>query len=541
MIIKHLKPWLIFLVLALIVLGPLMLPGYILTVDLSWGPHLPVADWTSNTAPLVALLGLLQSLIPSWVVEKIMLLSLFTLAGVGMWRLASSPGGGWPAYVAGALYMVNPFTYERLMAGQWLVLGGYAVLPFVVAATVTLLKRPGLRRSLNLTAWSVSLGIISLHALAMAALIVAILVLVHALGRGWNSFRPALPWVGLASVLWAVASSFWFVPLVLQRSATSRAVASFDAGQFTAFRTASGPGGVPLNTLALQGFWGERTGLVLPASSTGPWFWIATAIIWAGVGYGGYLAVRRRDRLAGSLAVSALVAWWLAMGIAWVPAAGLTQWLVEHAPFYQGYREPAKWLAVLALAYAYFSAITLRHFEQKLHGFWRSAAVVSCAVVIYMWVPLLPWGAAGQLSSQDYPATWYALNDRLNKLDPVDTPNILLLPWHQYLYLDFAHRPVALPAAAFFDRAVITSNDPELPGVLPFDTSNVAFRVQEDVINRRFFGQNAGSRLQVLGIQYVVLLKVSDWRDYRWVSLQKDLLLVADTPQWQLYQTQVPK
>ena len=541
MIIKHLKPWLIFLVLALIVLGPLMLPGYILSVDLSWGPHLPTPDWTSNTAPLVVLLRLLQGIFPSWVIEKFMLLSVFTLAGVGMWRLASTRTSGWPAYVSGVLYVLNPFTYERLMAGQWLVLGGYAVLPFVVAAAATLLKRPGLQRTLSLAAWSAILGIISLHALAMAALIVIILVVVHAWGRGRTSFRPALPWLALATVLWVGAAALWFVPLVTARSATSRAVASFDVGQFTAFRTAAGPAGVPLNTLSLQGFWGERTGLLAPASGTGGWFWVATLIIWGGVLYGGYQAVRHRDRLALVLALSALVAWWLGMGVAWGPAAGFTGWLVEHAPFYRGYREPAKWLAVIALTYAYLIALALRPLAEKLAGFWRGAAVISCVLVLYMWVPLMPWGAAGQLLSQDYPAGWYALNARLNRLPPASAPDVLLLPWHQYLYLDFAHRPVALPAAAFFDRSLITSNDPELPGVPPFDTGVVTARVQTDVINRRFFVQNAGSRLEALGVHYVVLLKVSDWRDYGWLSLQSDLLLVADTSEWQLYQTRVAK
>ena len=533
---KYLRPGLVYLGLTGLILGPLLLPGYVLSLDLVWGPHLPHVDWSSNTALLVAFINFLGVVLPSWVIEKLVLITIFMLAGTGLWRLAELRYGGWPAYVSGGLYMVNPYTYERLMAGQWLVLGGYALLPWVVAAAVKLLARPGWKRALELAVWAAALGIVSLHSLAMGSLIVLILVITHAWGRGWGAFRPALPWLGGAALLWVVLAGLWFLPLITHHSSTARLLASFDSAQFQAFRTSAGPVGVPLNTLALQGFWGERTGIVLPASTTGIWFWVAALVILATIITGAVLALRRRDRLALTLGVSALIAWILAMGIAWGPVAGLTRWLVSALPFYQGYREPGKWLAILALTYAYLVAGGLQFLRERLRGFWKVAAIVSSAAFIYMWIPVMAWGAAGQLTSRDYPAGWYELNTRLNRLPASRSPDVAVLPWHEYIELNFAGRPVASPADGFFDRAVISSNDPELPGVPPVSSTSLASSVQNNVINRRFFSDNAGSRLHALGVHYVVLLKLSDWKTYDWVSQQSDLVLVADTPDWQLYQ-----
>jgi hypothetical protein len=342
----------------------------------------------------------------------------------------------------------------------------------------------------------------------------------------------------VAGGLWLVANALWLAPLLLHRSDTARAVDSFSADQLTAFATTGGPVGVPLNVLALQGFWGDARGVVAPASNTGPWFWLAFLLVAVLVGAGFVAAVRHRHRLALALAATAAVAWVLAMGIAWPPVAGLTRWLTAHLPFYRGYREPEKWVAVMALAYAYLAAVGLQAVAARLQGFWRVGIHVAAALLPVVWVPLMLWGAAGQLRAVDYPASWYDLNRQLNALPPSSHPDTLILPWHQYIFLDFANRTAANPASAFFDRPVIISNDPELLGVPPDSVPSLVDSVQNDVINRRFFEHNAGTTLSGLGVHYIVLLKVSDWSDYGWLRAQSDLNLVAENPDWQLFRTQ---
>ncbi len=535
--LSRIIPWAVFTGVAALILGPLLAPGYVLTLDLSWGPHLPLPDWSNNSEPLVASVWLLGRVLPAWVVEKLVLLGIFTLAGVGLWRLARREVQGWPAYAAGALYMVNPFTYERLMAGQWQVLLGYALLPWVAGALMRLLERPGPARAVELAAWGAALAVAGVHLVAMAALAAA------ALTAAWGlqhraKLKAAWRWLALAAGLWLAAAAWWLVPLVLGRTPAALAIGGFDWNQFLAFRTAAGPLGAPVNALVLQGFWGERTGVVVPPSSVGPGWWVVAAVVLALVAAGAVLGYRRRDPVALGLAAAGAVAWVLAIGVAWLPSGLLTHALVAVLPAFRGYREPAKWLALLALAYAYLAALSLQAVARRFKAPGRPLLAAASATLIFAFTPALLWGAAGQLTSAQYPQTWPALNARLSALPaaPAGHPDTVVFPWHEYTFIDFARRPVAGVPQSYFDRPVITSNDPEFPGVTPPAGQSLASQIQNNVINRRYFEHNAGSRLAALGVHYVVVLKVSNWHDYGWVSTQDRLKLIAETADWQLFQ-----
>ena len=125
---------------------------------------------------------------------------------------------------------------------------------------------------------------------------------------------------------------------------------------------------------------------------------------------------------------------------------------------------------------------------------------------------MLLWGAGGQLRSADYPASWYALNRRLDAAP--GNFKTLILPWHEYLYLNFAGRTVANPAPAFFDRPVISSDDPELLGVAPLSPRPADNIIEGQVLSASYYLHDAGAQLAPLGIRYVVLLRQADWQSY---------------------------
>ena len=57
-----------------------------------------------------------------------------------------------PFLFAGIFYMINPFTYDRLMAGQYNVLFGYALLPWFAGALLKFLREPDWKKSFALSA-----------------------------------------------------------------------------------------------------------------------------------------------------------------------------------------------------------------------------------------------------------------------------------------------------------------------------------------------------------------------------------------------------
>ncbi|HEU5122075.1 MAG TPA: hypothetical protein VFT59_04465, partial [Candidatus Saccharimonadales bacterium] len=166
------KVWLEFAGLALVIMLPLLLPGYVLTLDLVFAPQAPIPELTSHDFPLKAIIWLFYLILPGDVVEKIILFSALLFSGVGTYsliRVMPHPHpvqeGSWrlAAYAAGVLYMINPFIYARFMAGQWMIILGYALLPFFIRSLLIFLHQPSLKNSLMIAGWAVSISIASLH------------------------------------------------------------------------------------------------------------------------------------------------------------------------------------------------------------------------------------------------------------------------------------------------------------------------------------------------------------------------------------------
>src|SRR6266576_3686110 len=92
----------------------------------------PAAVRRAGTAgPAVA-----ARVLPADLVQKLLLLSIFTLACSGAAALLSREP--WFARLAaGVFYTWNPFVAERLIIGQWALLLGYAGLPWALRAVTT--------------------------------------------------------------------------------------------------------------------------------------------------------------------------------------------------------------------------------------------------------------------------------------------------------------------------------------------------------------------------------------------------------------------
>ncbi len=71
---------------------------------------------TYNTAPIAFVLKRLGTILSIEVVEKLWLVLLFWLCGIGTFHLPYLHGK--ERYYAGILYTVNPFTYIRFVSGQ---------------------------------------------------------------------------------------------------------------------------------------------------------------------------------------------------------------------------------------------------------------------------------------------------------------------------------------------------------------------------------------------------------------------------------------
>lgn len=519
-------PYITYGFLALLILGPLLLPGYVLTLDMVFVPHPPMPAEVTNTYIYDVLLHFVSLIIPGDIVQKLFLVALFFAAGFGAHHLVAYlyKNRALAAYTAGLFYVVNPFVYARFMAGQYLVLAGYALLPFFARALLVFLERPSLKTMWPALAWMLGISILSIHTIGLMALFAVVAIIVGVWrardDRGHMLGIAKFGSLGVASFL--LLSSYWLVPLALGQGTTATTIQKFDASDADAFATDGGMFYVAM----LKGFWAEAQGLFRATDDILPLSGLMQLVVWGAIGIGVWHMWRRRPHEAGVFASVALIAATLAI------CQPLMNWLAAHVPLFAGYREPHKFVALVALAFAVFLGFGTQWLVQKVGGFWRAAVLGGLALVIFWNTPTMVWAGNGQLSPRQYPADWYQANQKIKG----QTATTLFLPWHLYMPFTFTGgRTIANPAKKFFEAPVLVSDNVEFAGVTSHaagDRQKIEKEILPDAPNRT----DLGAQLAPLGIQYVLFAKESDATDYDYLAKQTDLQLVFDGPSIQLYE-----
>ena len=127
--------------LALLLLAPLLGPGYVLVRDMAFVPRTPVGgqllglDGVPRGVPSELVVALLSRVIATGWLQDLLIVGLVVGAAWGAARLAPVQGIV-PAAAAAATYGWSPYLHERLLLGQWALLVGWAVLPWAAAAAL---------------------------------------------------------------------------------------------------------------------------------------------------------------------------------------------------------------------------------------------------------------------------------------------------------------------------------------------------------------------------------------------------------------------
>jgi hypothetical protein len=540
----------VYALLAGLVMLPLLRPGYILTVDLVFTPKISLPDFLSVSYPFWAILHFVNLLVQAQIIEKVLLFSILVLAGYGAHSLieksqAKLPDNSvrWAAYFAGVFYMFNPFVYSRFMAGQFMVLFGYALIPFFTAALWKFYRKPERNRLLLVALWTTAVAIVSIHTLSLL-LIIAIVMGVLFLGHRKHDKQwlvSFLKWSGMGIGLVLVLNSYWIIPLLFGHSPTTQIIDGFTQSDLHAFATGSRGFGLIGNVLGLQGFWADSKNLFLAPQDVFSWWRIPIVLLWALILYGAVVGLRRQRAVTLTFIAIALIGVILSIGTAGTFIAPVNGWLVNNVPFFAGYREPQKFVMLIALAYTYFGSIAVMSIVQLLqknkaikdHA--QTIAFVLCLVPVFC-APLMPWGFHGQLHASEYPVAWDAINDRLTAECRKDC-KVLFLPWHLYMRYSFAGRVIANPAPKFFNSSIVASSDPELQGAAPYDASAAQKAIGSTILSKAAAGGNTlANDVHRYGIRYILLAKENDYEKYSYLDTQKNVQVVMDTPTLKLYE-----
>jgi hypothetical protein len=438
----------------------------------------------------------------------------FPLATTGAARLVRT--AGLPARLgAGLFYAVNPFVFDRLYAGQLGLLLGYAVLPWAVAALLDAAREP--HRVGRAILWAGATVMMSVH-FAWILVPVTVAIVLTRPHRVRALIRLSAAALGTAAI-----SAYLLVAPALAGVSPARPLA-----QLSAYRTRADPRvGLLVNVAGLYGFF--RPGPTEPKNLLAGWPAILAALaLIVAIGFVAVLrgAARRRDGLA--ILAAGVAGYFLALGTSG-PAGGLFRFAYEHIPGFVMMREPDKFAVLVALAYAYGFGWGIAWLTNRSRRKTARLAPAALAILLPLaYTANLLAGLGGQVSGSEPPSSWSAASRLAGR------GTVLFLPWDEYFPTPFTgQRVIANPAAYYFAGPVLTSQDPG---------SGYAFAAEdpEHVFLDKLLGppadeQRMRAALAGLGVRFVALAKVADWRDFSKVTHAPGIRLVYSSASLDLF------
>lgn len=548
-LVNKLFPILFFALLSLVIILPLLPPGFILTIDMVPIPKVSFPAFSSPFFLYGTLLGIINSVIPSYVSQKLILFLIFFLSGWSMYNLVGVKNTLFKLF-SGIFYAVNPFVYERVMAGHWNLLLGYALFPFIVWATVNFFRQPNYKSIIFLAALSTLLFSVVVHYTLIFIAFFVIYAAIYLILHQEQFFQTAKP-IAVFFLLLILFNANWLLPAFLGTSNLGQNIATFNQQDLVAFQSVEDKTfGLIFNLLSGYGFWGEVYDYyILPKNIV--FFWPVISAIFIMTAFLGIIKfVTGEDKSKLALGVTLifmfLISLDLAGGVALRPFTATVFALYDRFPFLRGFREPQKLIGIVMFVYAYFAGFGLSYLLSKIKKGFKLAVVSSLLLILpFIYTPTIFGGFWGQLKPASYPQSWERIDDVLNQ----DKENFLVLffPWHQYMKFNFSNNMViANPAQQFFDKPVIASQNYETVPLYTHDDRPEALhvdgllRIEKEGVN--LLGDNVaekpdwGRDLAVVDIKYIILSKDPGWTDYLFLDESPRLTKIFEDETIILYQ-----
>ena len=429
------------LLLAVLMLGGALGPGFVLTYDMVWVPDLVltpdalgVGTALPRAVPSDAVVAVLDTIIAGMLLQTVVLLGSLVAAGAGAAALLGRHALG-AQLVAASLMVWNPFVVERLVIGHWPVLVGYAVLPWLLLV--------GRRWEVG-APWPGALPVLLVLGSLSASTGVA--TGIATLASGWRRRAGRRNALLLGLVL--VANLPWLVAGVLHagdaRSAAAgaRVFATSDEGLL--------PG--PLAALSLGGIWNAE---VVPPTRLG-FLAVVTLVVLGVLAVVGAMALRR-TRIDGLSAL--VVCWGVGLGLAVVSwaAPSAVGWLAVHVPGGGLLRDGSRLLALAAPLTVVLVARGVATVLERLPD--PPTRVLVAGLFALVPVALMPdaaLGSAGQLSAVSYPSV---LHDARSAVHDTPEGDVVLLPFTSYRAPEWNNGHKVLdPLPRFLGRQAIAND-----------------------------------------------------------------------------------
>lgn len=527
-----------YTILALAIFLPLLRPGYILTLDNVWSPHQNyIVDYLLGNGiggqfPFLVILQFIELILPSWVTQKIILFSVFLIAGISA-HISAPSRSVYGKYFCGTLYAVNPFVYSRFLAGHLYILLAYAFVPLAITSFQEFLddntkwKKPLL--------WNTVISIFSMHIL-LIVLLIQLCIFVFAIVDEKEGRKNLIRSTVHLGLFYLAVNMFWILPVfssVFQESTALNQISTIDLSAFTSSSTISG--NILISIAMMYGFW--RGGYAYPFHFAPKWVFVILFIGILFLAIHGFLSNTKKPLHKG-LILSGIISFILACGISYPYFAPIFENLFNHLFIFKGMRDSQKFVGALVLVYSFLGSLGVDQIFKSFKCNNRIKLIPEKKQKIYslilaFFIILVPIaysftifnGFYGQVEPRDYPSEWYEANEFLS--NDTDDFDVLFFPWHMYMSFGWSERRIANPAGIFFEKPTITKQYADVGGVQT-QSSNPIQHYIGYLVNHKNEINNFGELIVPLNTKYVILAKDVDYHLYDFLYKQKDLEVVME-------------
>jgi len=453
-------------VVTLLVLAPLVAPGYVLSYDMVFVPHQPLRwDLIAPTSglpravPQDAVVSLLNLAVPGWLLQRVALAGAIYAAAIGAGRLVPAERS-LTRVVAAVCYAWTPFLAGRLLLGQWGLLLAYAALPWLVAAAMGVRAgRPGALPRVILAAAVSAItptgGVIALAATAVLT---------------FGVDRPTLRRSGVSVAAVALLNAPWLVA-----AAVTTAGGRSDPAGVAAFAARGENWSGPVGALAgTGGIWNAQTTPASRASVLVPVVTVALLCL-AGAGVG---VLWRRWPAGGAARLAILAGAGIAVAVfGTLPlTADALAWAVSRIPGAGLLRDGQKFVMPYALLLATGAALGAERLAARFKEPRARLVLMAMVALPVALTPDLAFGGAGALRPVSYPADWDRVAARV-----ADAPGeVLALPFSEYRNYSWNRgRTVFDPAPRYLPAEVLADDTLRIGDLLLEGENPRAARVRD--------------------------------------------------------------
>lgn len=462
-----------YFVVSLFLFRNLLSRGYLLTLDMIFTPQMLPGEPLNIFSIIKYVLFVVAQIIPADILQKAILLGIFTICGSTFYYLSFRIFKNKTAsLLSGIFYTINPFVFERIIAGHWQFLIGYALTPIFILLLNEIQISKFKERFLTwtITFWII-VSTISQHHFLLFGLIFTTFTLFYVAKKIVQKKEFTISPINTASTfvicLWAILLTLYSATL------------PFHSEELIYFASSSGKNiGLIPNLLSLNGIWAEGTVIPNIYNEFSKGIIILWAIILLSLTSAIAIPVLNFTKLKKILQIQnnhiSLILPILATGFVGVTlsigANGIIgeiyQFLMDDLPILRGMREPHKFLSLYALTISLGLAVSIN----LVHNFIKApnnalgskiniifSIFMSLSIVISVF-PILN-NFSNELTPVEFPKSYFEVEKILNTQSDA---RILILPDNAYFDVSWNNKRIANPTKYFFDNEFVNSDSKQI-------------------------------------------------------------------------------